>query len=155
MSETNRQANINPLAITQYSLSVNEIKRVKENKSIWREGKEIGSHQLTLPPKPLRKFAYCSDTIYDEEIIQYIKGANLIYHEATYLHDLATKARERMHSTAYEAASIAYLAKAETLVIGHYSSRYRVLAPFLDEAKQKFENTHLAIEGSKYSVGIT
>lgn len=153
ISETHKQVNINPAAIEKFNLSIEEIRRVKENKSIWRNGKEIESDLLTLPSKPLRRFAYCSDTLYDEGIIPYIKGVNLLYHEATYLNDLVIKARERMHSTAYEAATIARLAEIETLVIGHYSSRYRDLSLFVDEAKQKFTNTRLAIEGSIFAVG--
>src|SRR5680860_579067 len=35
--------------------------------------------EYTYPPAPLRKYVFCSDTIYDEEIIPYVKDANLLY----------------------------------------------------------------------------
>ena len=57
-----------------------------------------------------------------------------------------------MHATAKEAAQIAQMAEVKKLIIGHYSSRYKVLTPLLDEAKLVFENTHLAIEGETHAI---
>jgi ribonuclease Z len=150
--ERKKEYKLNPLAIDQYQLTVEEMKMAKLGKSINRLDLVIKNEDLTLPKVPDKSFAYCSDTIYDEEIIPYITGANTLYHEATYLHDLADQARQRMHATADEAARIAHMAAVNTLIIGHYSSRYKNLQPLVDEARAVFPNTHLALEGQHYTI---
>jgi len=147
-----RPHNIDSLAIERYNLSVEEIKAIKKGDSVMREDKLIPMDLLTLPSAPLRSFAYCSDTVYDPSIIPHIEGVDLLYHEATYLHDLEDKARERMHSTAYEAAEIAKSAMVRHLVIGHYSGRYKDLSVMTDEARLTFANTSLAEEGKEFYI---
>src|SRR5690606_7700400 len=41
--------------------------------------------EYTYPPAPQRKYAFCSDTLYDEDIIPYIRDCSLLYHEATFM----------------------------------------------------------------------
>jgi ribonuclease Z len=61
-------------------------------------------------------------------------------------------AANTMHSTAKQAAKFASRAEAEKLIIGHFSSRYKNIDGFLDEARAVFSNTELATEGKTYSV---
>ncbi len=112
-------------------------------------GKIVPNALLTSDPTPSKKYAYCSDTIYSESIIPIIKGADLLYHEATYGHADARKARERGHSTAMQAAQIAQKAGVKRLVVGHFSSQYLSAddeKPLLEEAQSVFPNTVLANE---------
>ena len=95
-----------------------------------------------------KTFAYCSDTVYNETIIPYIKGADMLYHEATFMEDKAQIAQEKYHSTAMQAARIAQLAQVKQLLIGHYSARYKDITPLLEEAKTVFPNTQAAVEGT-------
>jgi len=94
-----------------------------------------------------KTFAYCSDTAYTETIIPYIKGVDLLYHEATFMQDMLKVAEEKYHSTAKQAAEIAKLAGVKTLLIGHYSARYSDVTPLLNEAQTVFRNTVAASEG--------
>jgi ribonuclease Z len=94
-----------------------------------------------------RSYAYCSDTMYDERIIEYIKGVNLLYHETTFLNEMAERAKETYHTTALQAGIMAKKAEVKKLMIGHYSARYKDLEPLLEEARSEFPNTILAIEG--------
>jgi ribonuclease Z len=110
------------------------------------------NRELTLPPKRSRSYAYCSDTIYNEGIIEQIKNVDLLYHESTFLDDQRERARETFHSTALQAGCIARKAKVNMLVLGHYSIRYKELEPLLKEAKEEFLNTILAIEGMDISL---
>jgi ribonuclease Z len=103
-------------------------------------------------PAP-RSYAYCSDTAYSEEIIPFIQGVNLLYHEATFLHEMVTTAREKFHSTALEAATIAQKAGVKKLLIGHFSARYEDLQPLLDEARSVFPETILAADGDRIDIG--
>lgn len=110
------------------------------------------NNDLTLPPRKSRSYAYCSDTKYDESIIDHIKGADLLYHEATFLEGKAIWAEKTFHSTTDQAGKIATAANVEKLLIGHYSARYNDLTPFLEETKKYFENTELAIEGETIEI---
>ncbi len=116
------------------------------------EGKRIPNDQLTNDPRKPRRYAFCSDTIFDERLISIVKGVDLLYHEATFLSDKADRAMETFHSTAAQAAEIAKRAGVKRLIIGHFSARYKNLYPLLDEAKAVFTETTLAIEGDRFSI---
>ena len=115
-------------------------------------GDVIKNDELTLPPRKPRSYAYCSDTIYDESIVENIKNVDLLYHEATFLHELAERAKATYHTTSLQAAQIAEKAGAKKLLIGHFSARYKDLSPLLEEAKTVFSNTELALEGKTFEV---
>ena len=83
-----------------------------------------------------------------------IRNADLLYHEATFLHDMQERARDTFHSTALQAATIATKANVAKLIIGHFSSRYKELLTHLDEARRLFQNTELATEGSKFKIEV-
>ncbi|HLZ86576.1 MAG TPA: ribonuclease Z, partial [Puia sp.] len=93
-----------------------------------------------------------ADTLYDERIAEQVKGVDLLYHETTYLKDLADQAGKRFHSTTAQAATIARIAGVHRLLIGHFSSKYEKLQLFEQEAKEIFPNTDLAMEGVTYRV---
>ena len=110
------------------------------------DGKVNKHHDITIPPKPPRAYAYCTDTAYYETIIPIVKGVDLIYHEATFMEDKAADAEAKFHSTARQAATIAKKAKVKKLMIGHYSARYKDLEGMLLEAKEVFPETILALD---------
>ncbi len=110
------------------------------------------NQDITLPPKPSYSYAYCSDTAPNENMIEQIRSADLMYHETTFMEAEMDKARETKHSTAKDAASIAKAAGVKKLIIGHFSARYRDLDGLLNEAKSIFPETELAIEGSNFEV---
>lgn len=101
----------------------------------------------TLPPRHSFSYAYCSDTAFTEKISKQIHGADLLYHEATFMEDEKDKAIETKHSTAKEAALQAKQSQVKKLLIGHFSARYKELLPVLEEARTIFPETELAIEG--------
>jgi ribonuclease Z len=97
-----------------------------------------------------RTYAFCADTKYDPDLAEKIKGVDWMYHETTYLDDLRANAEARYHSTTRQAADIALRAGAGHLLIGHFSSKYADLEPFLEEASEVFPKTLLALEGTTY-----
>ena len=112
-----------------------------------QNGNVIPNEYLTRDPvKPLR-YAYCSDTAYNEGICPMIQGADLLYHESTFLEEHKELALKTGHSTARDAAKIAKLAGVKNLLLGHFSSRYKNGQLFLDEAKKEFENCSLSHTG--------
>lgn len=110
------------------------------------------NEDLTLPPRKSCSYAFCSDTYYEEEIIPIIQGVDLLYHEATFLKDMQKWAEQTHHSTTHQAATLAKKANVSQLVIGHYSARYKELDVFLEEAREIFPDTLLAIEGETINI---
>ena len=111
-----------------------------------------GWKEYTLPPAPSVSYAFCSDTKYDERILEYIHGVDMLYHESTFMNDMKDRAEMTFHSTAEQAATIAQKAAVKKLLVGHYSTRYKNLQPLLEEAKAIFPNTELSVEGHEYEV---
>ena len=116
------------------------------------KGVRIKNAELTADPGAAKKYAFCADTKYDESIIPHIYGADAIYHETTYLDNMRDKAEERFHCTTKQAATIALKAMVGKLLIGHFSSKYSVLDQFLEEAREIFPDTELALEGVTYNI---
>jgi len=112
----------------------------------------IKNEFLTVSVPPPKSYAYCADTIYDENIVEKIQGVDLLYHESTYLDLLKERAANRFHSTSKEAAMIAKKAKVKKLLLGHFSSMYESLDGFKTEACTIFENSELALEGLSYII---
>ena len=115
-----------------------------------REGELIPNHQVTLDPNAPVSYAFCSDTAYYPEIVDQIKGVDVLYHEATFLEIHQHLAESTKHSTAKEAASIAKRANVGTLILGHYSGRYNDLEEFRKEAEEVFDTIELAEDGKSF-----
>ncbi len=144
---------VDPSQLRAYKVPVNKIKEIKKGADfLTPEGELVKNEVFTLPPPPPRSFAYCSDTRFTETIIPYIKGVDLLYHEATFTDAHKAQAAVTMHSTAREAAEIARLAGVRKLILGHFSSRYRELETLLGEAITVFPESYLAFEGYKFEV---
>lgn len=135
-------------------LLIQQIASLKKGEDIIDESGKIlyKNDHLTLPPRRSRSYAYCSDTAYNENIIDQLKKIDLLYHEATFTSNDEGKAFETKHSTGHQAATIASKAGVGQLLIGHFSARYKELVPLLDEAQSVFKKTVLAVEGETFSI---
>ena len=107
---------------------------------------------LSIDSDQPKTFVYCSDTLYRESYFEQISNANLLYHEATFLHNMLDRANETHHTTALQAADVALKTNAHALLIGHFSARYKKLDELLEEAQSIFPNTELAIEGKTFVI---
>lgn len=150
--EKPRPRNVRKDAVATMSLSVKEINHLKLGLDIERDGRVIKNADLTLEGRPIRKYAFVTDTLKCPDIVPYIVGADLLYHEATFLRADSALARKTFHTTAYEAAELASQANVNKLVIGHYSSRYNDIHVLEDEARQIFPNTVAATDGARFEV---
>jgi ribonuclease Z len=112
-----------------------------------KEGTIVKNKTVTKPGIKPKSYAFCSDTAYNENIVDVIKNANILYHESTFLEKNKKLAFPTKHSTAKQAAEIAKLANVETLILGHYSTRYSDLEDFRREAQAVFNNVELAEDG--------
>ncbi len=149
--EKKQERKLNMSIIGNYpEIEICDYQNLKNGKDFKRDdGSLIPNHELTLdPPKPI-SYAYCSDTAYDESIVPLIHQVDLLYHESTFLETHVELAKKTRHSTALQAGSIAEKAKVNKLLLGHYSSRYKNLEVFLEEANKVFANTELAEAGKQ------
>lgn len=119
---------------------------------VQENGTVISGKSLTEEGPPPRRYAYCADTRYTESYLESIRGADVVYHESTYLEEDAEKAALRYHSTARQAAMLAQKAGAKKLLLGHYSSRYSDLSAFAAEAADVFPEVTATLEGESYEI---
>ncbi|MFL5762870.1 MAG: ribonuclease Z [Bacteroidia bacterium] len=145
--------NISREVIHEHDLNVEQIIAIKKGSDlVTASGEKIpNAHLVTPSPKP-RSYAFCSDTLYDERIAGLVKGVDLLYHEATFLHEMLERAKLTHHTTALQAGMLAQKAGVKKLMIGHYSARYKDVDMLLQEAKSQFPNTVPAIEGESTAV---
>lgn len=144
-----RKLNID--AAEAYGIDKAYYHNIKNGKNITLDnGKVVDNKELTFDPPAPKSYAFCSDTIYDESLAAKIKDVDILYHESTFLEsevDLATKTK---HATAKQAAKVAKDANVKTLVLGHYSTRYKSIELFKEEASTVFPNVLLADDGKTF-----
>jgi len=134
-------------------LSLTYIPRFKHGVNVpLEDGTTLYADDYTFPAPAARSYAFCSDTIYQENILPHISGVDLLYHEATFLDNMADRAKVTFHSTASQAASIAKQANAKKLILGHLSARYMDGAAHLAEAKPIFDNVEVVEDGMVFTV---
>lgn len=134
-------------------LSLTLIPKLKQGLDVELEsGEIIYSNEYTYPAKASKSYAYCSDTIFDERIVSYIKHVDVLYHEATFLNDKLERAKQTFHTTAEQAAVIAKQAEVGKLLLGHLSARYDNGLKHYEEASAVFENVRVVEDGETYLI---
>jgi ribonuclease Z len=144
---------VNPLKARAHKIPEHFFDHLKKGEDYRGEdGTIVNNADVTDPaPKPLT-YAFAADTAFNLEVAKKVQHVDMLYHEATYLKDLEERATARFHCTSTQAAVIAENAKVGKLLLGHFSSKYEKLDLFLEEAKEIFPNTELALEGVTYRV---
>lgn len=144
---------LNVEAAKVWEVDKSQFNNIKAGKHVVLEdGTIVDNKELTFdPPKP-KSYAFCSDTMYKEDIVPIIKKADLLYHESTFLESEQELAVKTKHSTAKEAAEIAKQAQVGKLILGHYSTRYKSLEVFKEEAQTVFTAVDLAEDGKSFVV---
>ncbi|MFE3871700.1 ribonuclease Z [Flavobacterium sp. ZS1P70] len=142
---------INLDAVQNYEIDTCYYQKIKSGKDITLlDGRVIENEKLTFDPVPAKNYAFCSDTAYDESIIPIIENIDVLYHESTFLQSEENLAKKTLHSTAKEAAMIAFKSNAKQLILGHYSTRYENITFFKEEAETIFPEVLLADDGKSF-----
>ena len=173
--EKEPELNVDKAALERYGFTLSEIGRLKRGEDILRpagpdEGATfmngferhsgtdepllIKASEVTYRPFRPRSYAYVSDTAPFPELASYVRGVDLLYHEATYPAELADQAAARFHSTSLQAARCALDAGVRKLVIGHYSSRGYDPALYQQEARTIFPETYAAADGDLFDLPL-
>ncbi len=149
------QYNVHKWAIVKYGLSLTEIGSLKRGDDVIRPDSVVikASEAAYIPFQP-RSYAYCSDTAPFPELVTWLQGVSVLYHEATYLAEFAAEAARRHHSTTLDAARLAKACGAKRLLIGHYSSRFRDVSLFGRECCTIFPETTCVSDGDTFEISL-
>ncbi|MBS3162560.1 ribonuclease Z [Candidatus Woesearchaeota archaeon] len=127
------------------------IKQLQAGKDIVVNGKKIKAKDYTQLIKG-KKVTFVSDTRKCKNAIELAKEADILFSEACYLNDFKDLAKQRMHMTAEDAATIAKQAKAKRLVMVHFSQRYSNLKDFEKQAKKVFKKSEAGKDLEKFNL---
>jgi ribonuclease Z len=151
--EKKQERRIRKDMLAELKIPVSEMQNLKRGQDyVDEQGRVFKNEEITLDPPSPRSYVYCSDTAYTESILPFIRQCDLLYHETTFMQNMAASARDKQHSTTIEAATIAKKANVKKLLIGHFSARYDDLQPLLEEARSVFPDTIIAEDGMSISI---
>ncbi|WP_299222675.1 ribonuclease Z [uncultured Aquimarina sp.] len=137
--------------VLNYDIDKAYYKSIKKGKdAVLNDGSVISNAELTEDPIPVKSYAFCSDTRYDEDKISLINEVTALYHESTFLESHKHLCYRTGHSTAIEAATIAKKASVRNLILGHYSTRYDNIEQFKDEALTVFDHVEIGDDGKVF-----
>lgn len=140
-------------AAKRYGIDRSQYNNIKNGADgISNDGSRIANIKLTSDPLPPKSYAFCSDTAYSESIVSLISNVDALYHESTFLDSEAHLCDKTKHSTAKQAAQIANQAQVGNLILGHYSTRYKSIDLFREEALEVFPNVELADDGKVFDL---
>lgn len=145
--------NVDKFQIAKHGLSIAQITAAKRGEEVRLDsGEVLPNAELTYRPYRARSYAYLSDTAFSARRRD-LRQASICSTTRRPTPPPSGKiARERGHATTAEAAQAALRAGAGRLVIGHFSARYKDLAPLLDEARAIFPASELAEEGRTFTI---
>jgi ribonuclease Z len=132
--------------------SVEQIKAIARGEGFTGVSGKHYNNQDISTEVPLKSFAFITDTSYTESIVPQIQNISVLYHEATFMDDMEHIASQKGHSTVKQAAQIAKLARAGSLILGHVSARYDDMDLFCSEAQGLFAETQVAYDGMQIEV---
>jgi ribonuclease Z len=118
----------------------------------WKVGREEGEEKFIplgelkatiVKITPGQKITYITDAIYNEEnarkIVRLAEASDLMFIEATFLHEDTEKATKKYHLTALQAGTLARMAGAKRISLFHFSPKYKGIGNNLvEEATRAF-----------------
>lgn len=149
--EKKKERGIIKYKIDELKLSIAEIVQLKRSNDVTRDSGEVLNYlELTHEPPKEQSYAFCTDTKYIESLKEIVKDVDILYHEATFTHDLLDRAKATYHTTGKQAATLAKNANVKQLILGHFSQRYGDTSEIEQEAKAIFENTKCVRDGDQF-----
>jgi ribonuclease Z len=148
------QFNVRKEAVDRYGLTLAEIGTLKRGEDVVREDMVISNSDAAYLRYKPRSYAYCSDTAPFPELAQWVKGVNVLYHEATFPSEMSEMAEKTFHSTTLQAAQCAFDAGVGRLLVGHYSSRFPSVEFYLDELRSIFPESYLTKDMDRLEISF-
>lgn len=130
-------------------------REIKQNdRTVTDDGTVLYQKDFIGPNKKGRIVSILGDTRMQAENVSFVKGSDVLVHEATFMHDKLKMAKDYYHSTNTQAALLAADSDVNQLILTHISSRYqqdndnRILA----EASEIFPATFLAKDYLEFKI---
>ncbi|VVB73475.1 Ribonuclease Z [uncultured archaeon] len=118
-------------------------KTIQEKGEVTIKGRTVKIADVTYM-KEGKKIVFSGDTEYSKSLVKAAAGADVLFHEATFMEDMRAKAGEDKHSTVKDAAKAAKEAKVKKLILYHIGNRYKDMAAFEAEGKGIFRDLEAA-----------
>ncbi|MEK6883211.1 MAG: ribonuclease Z [Nanoarchaeota archaeon] len=117
---------------------------LKKGKDITYNKRKIKSKDVTFLQNG-KKISIIMDTGFNNKILPFVKDADLLISESSFLDEDSEKAKLYKHLTAKQAAETAKKAKVKKLILTHVSQRYtKNIGKVEKEARKIFKNSKLA-----------
>jgi ribonuclease Z len=106
-------------------------------------------------PRERGVVVYSSDTSPCASLVALARGADILIHEATFLHSDATRAASDGHTTGYQAGDVAAQAGVKRLILCHFASE---IHDHVEETRREAQQTYrglvtIAEEFCEYQIG--
>lgn len=114
--------------------------------------KTVLPSQVLGKPRKGKRIGISGDTRPSDSLARFFRGCDLIVFDSTYGDEHKELAKENMHSTSREAATLAKKAGAKLLILTHFSARYRNVSQLVKQAREIFPNTLAASDQMTYDL---
>lgn len=120
------------------------------------DGRVITSDMVMGQSREGRKISYVTDTMYFENLADYVHDSDILFCEGMFEKALADTAREKKHMTSYEAGLVARDSNSRKLCLQHYSPRYsdRELRILERDAKEVFPDVVLTKDRMTFEIAL-
>lgn len=148
ITENEKDRCIIPEMIHKYNIPYHLIAGIKKGDDFINGEEVIANHVITTDPKKSYSYAYCADGYECPELLDAVKGAEIVYHETSFLETETENAMKYKHATPKIASEVARAAGAKRLIMGHMSARYfhEDLPKFMTEHSDIFSERVVANE---------
>jgi ribonuclease Z len=128
--------------------------KLQKGRSIVLADKKVKASQVTGPRRRGRSFGYSGDARPTKELVRFFRRVDLLVFDGTYSDEYAEKAKEYLHSTVSEAASLASKARVGRLVLTHVSARINDSSLLLAQASKNFTNVEVGEDFASYELAL-
>ncbi|MEU2350932.1 ribonuclease Z [Modestobacter sp. NPDC049651] len=134
-----------PAALAAAGVAGPDVRRLQEAGSLAVGDRTVHLAEVSEPRRGQR-FAFVMDTRLCDGVHALAEDADLLVAESTFLSADAALAEQHGHLTARQAGEVAQRAGVRTLVLTHFSQRYRDPQAFADEAAAVFDGELVVAE---------
>ena len=111
-------------------------KKLQNGNEIKINEKIINPDQVLGEKRAGKKIGFSGDTMPTKELERFFEGCDFLVFDSTFLEEEKQKALDTCHSTAKQAATLAKNSNVKTLILTHFSARYKDETQHLAEAEK-------------------
>ena len=149
--EDDRPGKWNKQFLEKYDIPTKLRVKIARGEKITFAERSIHPSDIISEPRKGRLIAYSGDTKFNPQFANFVKGCDVLIHEATYPSSMTQDATSREHSTVIDAAKIGKLAEAKIVMLTHIGSRVTNLKKE-QKILQQYTNGLIAKDGFQYVV---